>query len=83
MAGQQRATDRENYEAQVANGTLIVGSPQSVLEQVKSTVDSTGINYLLSSFAFGDLQPAQYMRSIDLFAKEVIPAFAASPASKL
>ena len=83
LAGQQRPTNRENYEAQRANGTLIVGSPQSVIEQVKSTVGFPDINYLLSSFAFGDLQPAQYMRSIDLFAREVMPAFASFPASTL
>ena len=81
LAGQDGDRGREDFDAQRANGTLIVGSPQSVIEQVRSTVGTTGINYLLSSFAFGDLQPTQYMRSIDLFAKEVMPAFASSPAS--
>jgi alkanesulfonate monooxygenase SsuD/methylene tetrahydromethanopterin reductase-like flavin-dependent oxidoreductase (luciferase family) len=77
-AGGQGDTDRENFDAQRANGTLIIGSPDSVIQQIQSTVDFTGINYLLSSFAFGDLQPTQYMRTIELFAKEVIPAVASS-----
>lgn len=80
-AGQQGDRAREDFDAQRENGTLIVGSPKSVIQQVKSTVGFTGINYLLCSFAFGDLQPSQYMRSIDLFAREVMPAFATSPAS--
>ena len=79
QAGGRGETDRENFDAQRANGTLIVGSPQTVIEQVQNTVRLTGINYLLSSFAFGDLQPVQYMRSIELFAKEVMPLLATSP----
>ena len=81
QVGGEGETDRENFEAQRANGTLIVGSPQTVLEQVHNTVRVTGINYLLSSFAFGDLQQAQYMRSMELFAKDVMPALATSPSS--
>ena len=81
QSGVQGETDRENFEAQRANGTLIVGSPQTVLEQVHKTVRVTGINYLLSSFAFGDLQQVQYMRSMELFAKDVMPSLATSPSS--
>ena len=35
-----------------------------------------GINYLVGRFAFGDLTLAESMRSLDLFARAVMPALA-------
>jgi hypothetical protein len=32
------------------------------------------MNYLLCIFSFGDLAPAHAMRSLQLFAREVMPA---------
>jgi hypothetical protein len=41
----------------------------------------TGANYFICSFQWGDLTHAQAMRSIDLFASEVMPHYAKAPAS--
>ncbi len=35
----------------------------------------TGYNYVVLQFAFGTLSLDRVLRSIDLFAKEVMPAF--------
>lgn len=56
---------------------LIAGSPQTVLPQLQEVIRETGMNYLLCVFSFGDIAPANAMRSLELFAKEVKPKLTA------
>jgi alkanesulfonate monooxygenase SsuD/methylene tetrahydromethanopterin reductase-like flavin-dependent oxidoreductase (luciferase family) len=60
----------------MANGTALVGSPRTVARQIRTMVQETGINYFLGVFNFGDLAQARVMRSLELFAAEVMPALA-------
>ena len=39
-------------------------------------IAASGANYLLSWFAFGDMTLAESLRSVELFAREMMPAFA-------
>jgi hypothetical protein len=39
-------------------------------------LEASGCNYLLSWFAFGDMTLAESLRSLDLFSRDVMPAFA-------
>ena len=55
-------------------GRGIAGSPRTVIGMIKSQMEEAGTNYFVAQFAFGDLAPAEVMRSIDLFTREVIPA---------
>ena len=50
------------------------GSPASVRAYVEREAE-LGITYFVSGFAFGDLPLAAAMRSAELFAGEVMPAF--------
>ena len=52
---------------------LIVGTPRSALEKIQAMLDLTTANYLLCIFSFGDLAPEHAMRSLELFASEVMP----------
>ena len=52
---------------------LIVGSPASALEKVQEMLRVTGANYLLCIFSFGSLPPQSALRSLELFASEVMP----------
>ena len=52
---------------------LITGTPQAVADQLGELIRTTGINYLLCVFSFGDLAPQHAMRSLELFATEVRP----------
>ena len=54
----------------------IAGSPRTVREFIAAEVEASGVNYLLSWFAFGDMTLAESLRSVELFAREVMPAFA-------
>ena len=58
----------------VDNG--VAGSPRTVRDFVAAEIEATGTNYLLSWFAFGDMTLAESLRSLELFSREVMPAFA-------
>jgi len=60
--------------AAIDNG--IAGSPRTVRDFVAAEVKASASNYLLSWFAFGDMTVAESLRSVELFAREVMPAFA-------
>ncbi len=57
---------------------LIAGAPRTVLGKLEEMLAATGANYLLCVFSFGDLAPEHAMRSLELFAGEVMPALAKS-----
>jgi alkanesulfonate monooxygenase SsuD/methylene tetrahydromethanopterin reductase-like flavin-dependent oxidoreductase (luciferase family) len=52
---------------------LIAGSPATALEKLEETLRLTGANYLLCIFSFGDIAPDHAIRSLELFAEEVMP----------
>ena len=64
-----------DFDEMIEKQVVLAGSPQSVRQQVKSAVDETGINYFSAVFQFGNLTHQQAMRSMDLFVREVMPAF--------
>lgn len=65
---------RIDFDEWVEKEVLLAGSPATVREQVGRTVEESGINYFNSIFAWGDLTHQQVMRSIGLFAEEVMPS---------
>jgi alkanesulfonate monooxygenase SsuD/methylene tetrahydromethanopterin reductase-like flavin-dependent oxidoreductase (luciferase family) len=56
-------------------GAAIVGSPATVRADVEQLVAQTGINYFAPAIAWGSLSHDQAMRSLRLFADEVMPHF--------
>jgi alkanesulfonate monooxygenase SsuD/methylene tetrahydromethanopterin reductase-like flavin-dependent oxidoreductase (luciferase family) len=60
-------------------GVALAGSPAAVREYMDEYL-TTGANYFVCSFQWGTLTHAQAMRSIELFATEVMPHYAASAA---
>jgi alkanesulfonate monooxygenase SsuD/methylene tetrahydromethanopterin reductase-like flavin-dependent oxidoreductase (luciferase family) len=59
-------------------GVALAGSPAAVREYMEEYV-ATGANYFVCSFQWGDLTHAQAMRSIELFATEVMSGYATAP----
>jgi alkanesulfonate monooxygenase SsuD/methylene tetrahydromethanopterin reductase-like flavin-dependent oxidoreductase (luciferase family) len=51
----------------------IAGSPQTVIDFLRHQVDASGINYIVSQLMFGNLPHEMAKRSIELYAREVIP----------
>ena len=62
----------------IAAGILLAGSPTTVREALGSYLDQVGSghNYLVAAFQWGDLTHAEAMRSLELYATEVMPALA-------
>lgn len=56
------------------NGTLVVGGPERVRAELVEQTTRCGIEYLVLQLAFGSLGHANEMRSLELFAEEVMPA---------
>ena len=63
-----------DFEGRLAEGLHIVGAPDTVARQVQEHLALTGSNYFVGSFCFGSLSHEQTLRSLRLFAEEVMPA---------
>ena len=53
---------------------LVIGTPDTVIRQIKRVKEVVGITHFNCSFWFGDMAQARILRSMQLFAKEVMPA---------
>jgi alkanesulfonate monooxygenase SsuD/methylene tetrahydromethanopterin reductase-like flavin-dependent oxidoreductase (luciferase family) len=63
-------------ESQIRSGALLVGSPATVRDKLVSFLDEVYPlhNYLVTALQWGDLTHAEAMRSLRLYASEVMPA---------
>jgi luciferase family oxidoreductase group 1 len=55
---------------------LVIGTPETCVRQIERLRREVGITHFNCSFWFGDLAQARVLRSMELFAREVMPAFA-------
>jgi luciferase family oxidoreductase group 1 len=55
---------------------LIIGTPDTCIRQLKRVQELVGITHFNCSFWFGDLEHGRVLRSMELFAREVMPTFA-------
>jgi alkanesulfonate monooxygenase SsuD/methylene tetrahydromethanopterin reductase-like flavin-dependent oxidoreductase (luciferase family) len=55
-------------------GRGIAGSPATVAAELKAQLGESGANYCVGQFAFGDLSRTEVLRSVELFARHVMPA---------
>jgi len=55
---------------------LVIGTPETVIRQITRLRDGVGITHFNCSFWFGDLDQQRVLRSMELFARDVAPAFA-------
>jgi len=65
----------EDFSALAAIGHGVAGSPASVRDYLARLERETGVNYVLCQMVFGDMNFADAAHSIELFAREVMPAF--------
>ncbi len=66
----------ENFEACLADGSVIAGSPQTVRAEIERQVRELGVNYLLTYLFLGTMSLADALRSLHLFSTEVMPHLA-------
>src|SRR5579871_3206272 len=64
----------EKFEDALEQGYIIAGSASTVRERLRADNATAGINYCICRLAFGDLSFEESARSIELMAREVMPA---------
>jgi alkanesulfonate monooxygenase SsuD/methylene tetrahydromethanopterin reductase-like flavin-dependent oxidoreductase (luciferase family) len=62
-----------SFDDATREGTLIAGSPKTVLAEIERQVGALGINYLVAYLFFGTMSLADALRSLQLFRSEVMP----------
>lgn len=70
----QFAAFPEDFDVVMKSGVAAVGSAQTVAAILREQIAGSGVNYLLMRFAFGDLSLDESLCSVNLFAREVMPA---------
>ena len=65
-----------DYEACVADGTVISGTPETVRAEIERQVRELGVNYLLTYLFLGTMTLNEALRSLQLFSTEVMPKLA-------
>jgi alkanesulfonate monooxygenase SsuD/methylene tetrahydromethanopterin reductase-like flavin-dependent oxidoreductase (luciferase family) len=66
----QRPAD---WDGIVAEGRAFAGTPDQVAAFLKDACETSGVNYLVSQFAFGDQTVDETFRTVRLFADHVMP----------
>lgn len=54
---------------------LVIGTPDTVIRQIKRIQDLVGITHFNCAFWIGDLDQQRVLKSMELFSQEVMPAF--------
>ena len=73
-ATRMRQTRGANYDECLEEGTVIAGSPKTVLATIERHAKEIGFNYLLTYLFLGNMPFDTAMRSFKLFTTEVMPA---------
>ena len=66
-------TSRAEFEREVAEGSLYVGSPETVARKVAATVRALGASRFDLKYSAGTLRHELLLRSIELYGRDVIP----------
>jgi len=61
------------YAELVADGRGIAGSPRTVTDVIRKQMADAGADYFVGQLVFGSMKRPETMRSIELFASEVMP----------
>lgn len=64
---------RERFDAEVQAGSLLVGSPETVARRIASTITALEAQRIDLKYSTGTLPHSTLMRSIELYATQVIP----------
>ena len=66
----------QTFDELIALNNGIAGSPETVRRFIAAEIEANNCNYFVPQMVFGDMTLPEALRSIELFGKEVMPAFA-------
>ena len=69
-----RPEDPPSYESRLQS-TTCYGTPEQCIDRIRKLRDDHNVRYFGANMSFGTLEHEKVMRSMELFAKEVMPAF--------
>ncbi|MFI9219380.1 LLM class flavin-dependent oxidoreductase [Streptomyces werraensis] len=64
---------REEYEAEIAHGSLYIGSPETVARKIAGTVRELGVGRFDLIYTAGTQSISDRLRSVELYGTKVIP----------
>ncbi len=67
--------DDEPTTEQLLDKYFVMGTPETCIAKLKQLQEVMGISHFNANFWFGDLPREKVLRSMELFAEEVMPAF--------
>ena len=70
-----------DWEGMLAQGRNVYGTPESCIEQIRRTAENYDFDVFSACFNFGGIPHHEAQRSMRMFAKEVMPAFAETASS--
>jgi alkanesulfonate monooxygenase SsuD/methylene tetrahydromethanopterin reductase-like flavin-dependent oxidoreductase (luciferase family) len=76
LAARLSVPNAASFDDNLRDGTVIAGSPETVLAEIRRQTEVLGINYLISYLFFGTMTLPQALRSLHLFSTEVMPKIA-------
>ena len=65
----------QSFEFNIENGLAIVGGPDTVIKKLEAGTQKIGYDIFAGNFVIGRMPQDLVANSIDLFGREVIPAF--------
>jgi alkanesulfonate monooxygenase SsuD/methylene tetrahydromethanopterin reductase-like flavin-dependent oxidoreductase (luciferase family) len=77
--GVTMARAAESYDFNIENGLALVGSPETVIRQLKEGQQRIGYDVFCTNHQIGGMTPSLVENSIRLFGEQVIPAFQRVP----
>ena len=69
---------KAQYQQEIRNGSLYVGSPETVASKISATASTLGIQRFDLKYTTGAIPHTKLMKSIELFGTQVAPAVKAS-----
>jgi alkanesulfonate monooxygenase SsuD/methylene tetrahydromethanopterin reductase-like flavin-dependent oxidoreductase (luciferase family) len=66
----------DEFDVLQRSGHGFAGPPAGARDYIAEQAEEGGVNYVVCDLAFGDITFDEAKRSIELFSKEVMPAFA-------
>lgn len=67
--------DKEPTDQELLDNYFVIGTPQQCVAKIEAIREAMGIDHFNASCWFGDVPHDKVLRSMELFAKEVMPAF--------
>jgi alkanesulfonate monooxygenase SsuD/methylene tetrahydromethanopterin reductase-like flavin-dependent oxidoreductase (luciferase family) len=68
------ARDKKDYDYFLSHGSVVVGSPEKVIDELRAYNELTGVNRVICWINVGGQPHGQVMRALELMSSDVIPA---------